>query len=306
MSGAYGWNGRYQAPGTPRAPQNPSIPKTPKTTRAPVKVPVLSNLAPLGKSLVVVLLDRTRSMSTWSQEILRRLSTFYVATTSFLGDDLDMVMAGFGDPRCCQGDSLIVPGIGRGPILEDHIAALEPFKQSGGGNQRECAELALLAVDQTIALDGLRHAFIFVITDEMGYDDIDSTTASRFGIHNAVSEPTSAVIARLNLRAHVFTIFSNTQTYGEDHTKVFLPWWQKLLPGAVIPLDDARRVTDVMLGAIAKSIHQYDRYSLLLQSLQGGTQYGPQNIRLVHESLSAISSKDPTPPSKSKVGLMGE
>lgn len=320
MSGGFGWDGRSHRPSntytstvtpsptgrahTPTPIHN--IPPPPK--RSYGAAPVLgAALDVTAKNLLMVGVDLTGSMKEWTNEILKRLSTLYQASTQFVGDDLEVVFMGFGDPGYCHIDNLIVPGVGRGPTLSNHLDVLRSFPQSGGGNERENAEMVFLTADRMIQPGNFRNAFLFVITDEMAYDTIDPATAFRLGIPDAAPERTSDLVRRLDLKFHTFCIFADTQSYGPKHQTTFLPWWKGILQDDVIPLDDSRRVVDVMLGAMAKTVNQYEAFSSMLQSFQGGTTHGEANIRTVHQSLSMVGSKAPkSPVKKTSKGLMGE
>ena len=302
MSGGFGWSTRTpksQISPSPRIEiQRPSVQRPlppPRTYQVP------------GRNLLIVAVDMTGSMSAWLEEILKRLSTLYMASTTFLGDDLDMMVLGFGDPARCSPDGLLIPGVSRGPLLEDHLRQILQFPQVGGGNRRENAEMALLAVDRLVQAPNVRNGFVFVITDEMAYDQIDPKVAENCGIPNASMEPFEDLVQRVSRKYHLFTVFADTRAYQDEHVKVFRPWWENLLPNRVIPLDDRRRINDVILGAIAHTVHQYDVFSSMLAGFQDGTTHGNANITTVHQSLASIRFGSPEAPAKtSKRGLMGE
>lgn len=254
-----------------------------------------------AKNVVIVLVDGTGSMEAWLGEIFSRLSTLFVACQKFLGDDLQILFMKFGDPGCCPQDSIFMADLAGGPILGDWVQELQAIPlQRGGGNRRESAELAALAVDRLVDTSGCKQVFLFTITDEMAEEEVDPVVAHRVGIPSSKREPSQTVYSRLMERMHVFTIFADTSSYGHQHQKVFLPWWKDLLnrPGSVdrvINLDDSRRVVDVMLGAIAAITSQYDTFSQMLAGFQGGTKHGDQNIASVHQSLAGVSKVLSTP-----------
>lgn len=345
MSGGFGWNGNstrnnrgssdwddarsaYTKP-APAPPQRSVIP--------PPTYVVASKLAPTTpqksprdlhacfgphpkvvttkKNVIIVALDMTGSMSSWRSEVLGRLSTFFIASTKLLGEgDVEILFMSFGDPGYCAGDTLVTTPQGSGQILEEYIKAID-VDQAGGNNAEEGAQYAAWYVEKHVDTSSAHRTFFFTITDEKCGSAVMENVTRRVGL-----EPghmlSKSLYRGLMHRMHVYTIFADTRSYGVRHANEFLPFWRDLLNDPelpedhVIPLNDSRRVVDVMLGAIAKLSAQYETFTSMLHTFQGHTKHGSENIAAVHKSLTFVGSaakvSGGSAPSKVAKSLLGD
>lgn len=342
MSGGFGWSGNYNknnrspssdwddarsAYTTPTPAPTRSVSPPPTYVVAPKPAPAPHNslwdlhacfgphpkVTTTKKNVIIVALDMTGSMQNWRQEVLNRLSTFFVAASQILGEgDVEILFLSFGDPEYCNDDLVITTPLGSDQLLEKYIQAID-VPQGGGGNAEEGAQYAAWFVEKHIDTTSAHRAFFFTITDEMCGKAVMTNVTKRLGMEPGYSD--SRVLYRSLMRKmHVYTIFSNTGSYGNEHLNKFLPFWQRLLNDPEMPedhvirLDDSRRVVDVMLGAIAKLSAQYDTFTSMLHSFQGHTQHGNENIAAVHKSLSFVGSSgkvsNASPPSKIAKSLL--
>jgi len=237
-------------------------------------------------NVIVVAMDTTGSMGQWREEIFNRLALLFKEAQGYLGESLEVLFIGFGDVPL--GDPFEVAPLGNGPILDTYIDALT-HESYGGGNKKESSELAALYVHQLLDTSSAQSAFFFIITDE-GFYNPPEAVKNALGIDlPAEMGNMKTVFHALKCRMGVYTIFAETNSYYESNAKRMRTQWEKALSKEnIVPLDDGRRIVDVMLGVIAKVTGQYGQFSKSLQSRQGGTQHGDENIDTVHQSLSLV------------------
>jgi hypothetical protein len=242
-----------------------------------------------AKNVIIIDLDTTGSMDRWKEEIFKRLPLLYKEAQGFLGDDLEVLFITHGDIQRC-GDPFEVAPLGAGPILDQYIAAL-CRGSIGGGNAIESAELGALYVNSLLDTSEAKSVYFITITDEGFYSNLDPATADAIMGLRLPPELTSAteLYRGLKPRMNVFTILPQTNAYSATHmTQIKNQWDEALGAEFVVPLDDARRVVDVILGIIGKTTGQYGKFTQTLNNRQGGTQHGSQNISNVHQSLALV------------------
>lgn len=321
MSGSYGWNGRdrsldsvpagtgftrarqaYNDPSPARSRVLPSAPDDDKSVRYPASQVVAAALTPYldlapralkstAANVLVVEVDVTGSMREWIQEIFDRLPLLYKETQKYLGDDLEILFIGFGD--VAFHDKIEVASFGRGQVLDTYITAFDK-NANGGGNGIESAEVVAVYVDKMVDTSTAKNVYMYTITDEGLAATVEPSLVRR-GVNVACErEPTKNVYDRLLMKGCVYTLFAATNTgrnSGYEKT-----WVDVLGRERVLPLNDARRVVDVMLGVMAKLTDQLDQFTQDLHARQGGTKFGSVNIANVHQTIALVNNGSPKPP----------
>lgn len=269
-----------------------------------------------AKNVVIVGADVTGSMGNWRDEMFKRLALFFKETQSFLGDDLEFIFIGIDDVPL--GGSLEVTPIGRGQILDTYLAAMQQ-EGGGGGNAVESSELAAFYVHEMLDTSSAQNVYFFIITDEGFYKVLgggDAATMSIFGTPASSQAGTQAtegksseqIFRDLKVRMNVYTILAEGTTghdYSDEQLRGIKKRWRETLGAEnVVPLDDARRIVDVMLGVMAKTTGQEEKFSRTLQSRQGGTQYGSENIETVNKSLAMVPGAPKAPPKAGTTSLL--
>ena len=93
---------------------------------------------------------------------------------------------------------------------------------------------------------------------------------------------------------HLYTILRKAECYNPQPIKA---WWDSRLGGEfVLPLSDARRVADVILGTIASLTGQRGKFVQDLTGRQSPTRYGAQNVDTVMHSIAMIGKGTPSSP----------
>lgn len=326
MSGNYGWGGRdrsndydtYSGGGgggfsQARSPYNqgpqPSYTPTPTGTRSNQSMHMTAvpgrnvDLSPrkhiktTKDNVLIVSMDRTGSMGTWRAEIFQRLPLLYKEAQKYLGESLEIIFMGFGDVQLC-GDKFDVAPSGCGPELDGYITALDG-QADGGGNAKESAELPAYYVSKQIDTSDAKAVFFFTITDEGFYDDVsEADVEALLGLRaDAETVDSCHLFQSLKTRMNAFVIRAETDSYsGYAQTKINDQWKRALGEDCYVPLDDARRVVDVMLGVIAKVRGQFNQFSQDLSKRQGGTPFGGVNIKTVTKSISMVRGAPSAPP----------
>jgi len=232
-------------------------------------------------NVIIVAMDTTGSMGSWREEIFKRLALLFKEAQGFVGESLEVLFMGFGDIPL--GDPFEVCPTGDGPILDTYIEALT-HQTGGGGNKIESADLPAVYVHSLLDTSCAKSVYFFTITDEGFYDPP--------GRANTVTDLSpelnsmKSIYSALKSRMGVFTILAETRCYGtKDDDVIRYQWEDALGKEYVVPLDDSRRIVDVMLGVIAKTTGQIDKFSQALLSRQAGTHYGKINVGTVNKSL---------------------
>jgi hypothetical protein len=240
-------------------------------------------------------------MGTRRQEILDRCALLFKESQILLGESVEIIFGSFGDTRAC-GDPMEVCQPGAGPELDTYLKALN-MNAGGGGNVHESSDLSLFYSLMQVDTSSAKQVFCFILTDEMAYETLDEADVqTNLGLRLNEFRKTSDVAKAMLRRMNVYTILSsycnNPRAFETDEIRKS---WEEILgdPGRVVPLDDARRTVDVLLGVISKVTGQFNLFSQKLSARQSGTQYGAVNISTVHQSLANVSGAPQAPvPSK--------
>lgn len=333
MSGNIGWSGgnrtddftsdddspgfshasrAYASPASSTAPPRdfPPPPSTPLLSRAftdsaPQSPPVSVDLSvtkrqkTTAKNVVIIAIDISDSVGSWREELFDRLALFFTEAQKYLGESLEVMFIGFDDVP--KGAGLEVTPLGAGRILDTFLLSMNKDGY-GYGNGIESADLAAWHVHQLLDTSDAQNVFFFTITDEGFYDLIGGNHPRSRQLFSAACSigrlPTKDIYDDLRRRMKVLTIFAKTpcESYSDEEKRRMLAQWEGAIGCEnVLTLHDARRVVDVMLGAIAIMNGQGQRFSRALRSRQAGTQYTEENISTVEFSLSRLRvPKTPT------------
>jgi len=325
MSGNYGWGGRdrsddysstsgsvggFSSARTPyaggshnyggAAAPNPSLGQASlRMTRVPgvaVDLSPRKHIKTTKDNVLLVSLDRTGSLNAWHAEIVQRLALLYKEAQKYLGDSLEIVFMGYGDAQLC-GDKFEVAPTGSGQELDGYITALDT-PANGGGNSIESAELPAYYVANQIDTTDAKSVFFFTITDEGFYPEVCRADVDAvLGLRSPQEAINSAGVFRsLKPRMNTYVIMARTGSQYPTQERVIDAQWKDALgDDCFVPLDDSRRVVDVMLGVIAKVRGQFAQFSQDLNKRQGGTAYGNVNISTVQQSISMVTGAPSAP-----------
>lgn len=245
-----------------------------------------------GEIVVIISLDVTGSLSSWPEEILKRLARLYQVACDYFGtDNLDVLFIAHGDARTDQ-NPIQVARIGRGQELEPILASFD-CTCGGGGQGTESHEIVAAYLAKQLDVSSARHVYTFFVTDEAACSSIDPRLAKReLGITLETADlDTKRVFDQLRKRMSVYTVLCATRWYNDAVCKDIAAFWENLLGREhILPLDDARRVVDVMLGVFAKTTGQLDRFTKDLSQWQGGTPHGKQNVNTVLGSIALVGN----------------
>lgn len=256
---------------------------------------------------VVVVVDTSGSVAAWRQEIFDRLAMLYrisdkicrggsATDSTRVGLDtiLSLQFVGVGD-AVVPSDTIEVAPPGSGPELDRYLAQMRK-DCSGGGNDQESVDLALLYVDRFLeAGSKSRHRIVVIITDE-GYPDQVLPEQARRWLGVSLPEPIQmkSLVQKLNQKG--WSLFCVQKPYNEDmggKTIEFHRDWQGLLGSErVVQLDEARRVIDVLIGILSIQVGKYDHFvqDLNDRHLTQQNKFGPSNVQTVMRALRPAST----------------
>lgn len=286
----------------------------PKRDIRNVDVPIIIKGYPEAKhslksaatNVIIVVVDVTRSMDTWPGEIFARLPTFYIEACQYFGtDDLEVLFIAHGDVRS-DNFPIQVSKFGRGAELDPILASFYT-KCGGGGQGDESQELVAYYLLKQVDTSSAQNVYTFFVTDEAACDSIDPKYVKEYLDIPMDCELTKTkdVFASLQRKGKVFTILCETNNPRYNPISIKKNWEDNLGKDNIIPLNDSRRVVDVMLGAIAKLTGQLAQFTQNLTTRQQGTRHSVQNIEIVQTSISFIGGSLPkTPQGKVKKPLV--
>ncbi len=286
----------------------------PKRNIKNVDVPVVVKGYPEAKhslkstaaNVITVVVDVTRSMNTWPGEIFARLPTFYIEACQYLGtDDLEILFIAHGDVRS-DNFPIQVSRFGKGAELDSILASFYT-RCDGGGQGDESQELVAYYLLKQVDTSSAQNVYTFFITDEAACDSIDPRYVKEYLDIPVDCELTKTkdVFTSLKRRGRIFTILCETNNPRYNPASIKQSWEDNLGKDNIIPLNDSRRVVDVMLGAIAKLTGQLAQFTQNLTTRQQGTRHAVQNIETVQTSISFIGGSLPkTPQGKVKKPLI--
>ena len=251
-----------------------------------------------GEVVIIIALDVTGSMSTWPTEIFDRLPRLYQVACDYFGtQDLDVLFIAHGDARTDRY-AIQVGHIARGQALEIELASFHR-KCGGGGQGTESQEVVAAYLRDRLDVSSARMVYTFFVTDEAACDVIDPALAeAELGINIRSCElNTAKVFGVLAKRMRLYTVLCSTTSYDSVTRDEIKRFWEATVGREhVVPLEDARRVVDVMLGVFAKTTGQLDRFTRDLSAWQAGTAHACQNVQTVMGSIALVGGQLPTAP----------
>lgn len=238
-------------------------------------------------NVLIVSMDVTGSMGAWRHEIYQRMPLLYKEAQTLLGQSLAILFIAFGDVKF--GDRIWVTKFGAGPELDGLLDSL-PRSASGGGDGEESPELVALYLSQRVDVSRARNVYFWTITDESPAEMIDPHFAQHVGVQVPPSavRTTKVVFDALALKMRPFVVLKRTEISSYDPNRIRGTWERTVGPERVLPLDDGRRVVDVMLAVVAKTTGQTAAFTAALQTRQGGTKFGAVNIDTVQRSVALV------------------
>jgi hypothetical protein len=251
-------------------------------------------------NVIIVVCDVTQSMQQWPQEIFKRLPLFYNEASQYFGsNDLEILFIAHGDVRT-DAFPLQVSRFGKGEEL-DKILASFYMRCGGGGQGDESQELVAYYLLKQVDTSSAQNVYTYFITDEASCESIDPKYVKEYLNIPIDIEMTKTkdVFAALQRKSKVFTVLCETQNSFYNPLSIKKHWENNVGQDKIIPLNDSRRVIDVMLGAIAKLTGQLDKFTQNLTSRQQG-QFAHENIQAVQKSISLIGANLPSNPVLSK------
>lgn len=268
----------------PTAPVGPPVVKDPRNRK----------LSITAANAILVLLDATGSMGSWRAEIWARVATLLTEAQQYLGNDLQIVFGVFGDLKC--GDRLeICDPAGDQPTLDRHLVALD-LNMGGGGDEEESPEMMMYYLLEQVDVTTCRNVFAFFVTDEKAAPSIDTRLAqNHLGFSLAESLSTSETFRRLLLKMDAYIILKRTDVIQYNPQRI-RDFWDKTTPERILPLDDGRRVVDVILAAVATKTGQMPKFSQNFAQRNAGNTHAAQNFQTVTHSVSFIGSAQPASP----------
>lgn len=291
----------------------PVVPSAqPKRTMQPAPILVSSYpeakhaLKSVAANVIIVVVDVTVSMSTWPAEIFARLPTFYIEACQYLGtNDLEILFIAHGDVRT-DNFPIQVTKFGRGVELDQMLSSF--YRKCGGGAQGdESQEMVAYYLLKQVDTSSAQNVYTYFITDEAACDTLDPKYVQEYlGLPmDCELTETKDIFAILQRRGKVFTILCETHNPNYDSVHIKRRWENNVGKDNIIPLSDARRVVDVMLGSVAKLTGQLAQFTQNLVSRQQGSQYAVQNVETVQKSIALIGNSLPiVPQGKSKKPLV--
>lgn len=319
MSGAFGWGGKdravdhktqqtgfgsaydaYQQPGpATRGPARASVgavvARPGATPDSAPNIQALATLADLtakdlvgdAENIFVVSVDVTGSMGSWRAEIFKRLPLLFREAQTLLGQSLAILFIAFGDVK--KGDRIWVTKFGSGPELDGLLASL-PRDAIGGGDEEESPEMVAAYILKRVDVSKARNVYYWTITDERAAGIVDPPRAREHVGVDLGREvcTTKSVFDKLALKMQTFVVLRRTDQSNYDPDAIRASWESIIGRERVLPLDDGRRVVDVMLAVVAKTTGQTDAFQASLLARQGGTKYGTVNIAAVNRSVALV------------------
>lgn len=227
-------------------------------------------------------------MGDWRDEIFKRLPLLYKEAQALLGQSLAILFIAFGDVKF--GDRIWVTKFGAGPELDGYLASL-PRQATGGGDEEESPEMAAVYILKRVDVGRARNVYYWTVTDERAADVVNPTLArEHVGVHLGAedSHETRDVFRALALRMRTFVVLRRTDQSSYDADRIRSSWDHVVGKERVLPLDDGRRVVDVMLAVVAKTTGQTAAFQASLLARQGGTKFGAVNIDAVQRSVALV------------------
>lgn len=304
-SRAWGSNFGQSAQQPPAPTPQASVHRVHVPLAAPIVVdPMNRKITCTAKNVLIVCLDGTGSLGKGRAEIWARVQVLFDEGKQLLGDDLQIVFATFGDVKC-RGDEVQIADPGAGPILDDHLAALR-INYRGGGDEEESPEILGFYLLEQVDVSQCEHVYCYFITDEKAALTVDPFQTRRLlGVEPQGQLTTQDLFRKLVLKMETFIVLRRTDTQGYDPDRI-QTFWEKILPERILPLDDLRRVVDVMLACVAKTTGQMDAFQQSFMARNQGSRYAAENFQTINQSVAMVGGRKVAAPSAHRPSrLMG-
>ena len=267
-----------------------------RVTKLPVPTATHS-LKSTANNVIITVLDMTSSMGVWRDEIRKRAASLFDEAKKYLGsEDLELLFIAYGDART-DYNVVQVSQFGSDAKLDDYLAS---FTDCGGGGQgSETPELVAYYLATQVDLSTAQNVYTFFITDESGCDSVNSRDVLEWlGIKKFNPEYANSrdLFNLLKRKMELYTILCETKNYP-NQVGFINEWWHDIMGvERVLPLSDARRVIDVILGTMAKLTGQLDTFSKDLKQRQLPSPHGQVNVATVMTSISMVGKGTPSDP----------
>lgn len=267
---------------------------------------------PKGKNIqlassddIVMLLDGTGSMAKWPKEVHDR-QPLYVKTIRGWREKAQICLGIVGDAKWDKWP-LQVGDPGNGPALDTVINGLYA-EGRGGPGYRESYELAAYFLSEHLILPGGVKPTLFVIGDEMFYDEVDPAQVEKH-----IGDKLQGALSSLEVWKKLgerFDIYHLRKQYGQGRDeKIEGQWTEALGPQRIIPVYNEERfeVIDVALGIQAKKWDCEESFLKNLEARQEGKAVESVMASLKYVPEASLSAPNPKPESKEKsIKLMEE
>lgn len=250
-----------------------------------------------ASNVIIIVQDVTVSVSAWLLDIFSRMPTLYIEACQYLGtDDLEILFIAHGDVRT-DNFPVQVSRFGRGEEL-DMILGSFYTRCGGGGQGDESQEIVAYYLLKQVDTTSAQNVYTYFITDEAACEILDPEYVKEYldlPMDNELIQ-TKDVFAGLQRRGKVFTVLCETKNSQYDVNSIRKSWENNIGKDNVIPLNDSRRVVDVILGSIAKLTGELAQFTQNLITRQKNSKYAAQNVQTVQNSIALIGGNLPLIP----------
>ncbi|MEK7614963.1 MAG: hypothetical protein AAB431_01105 [Patescibacteria group bacterium] len=288
--------GRSQTPPPAQPPPRASFAQAAASVIARLPIPTaLHMLKSTAANVLILATDVTGSMGENPKEIFARLPLLYELACQYLGSrDTEILFICFGDART-DTHAVQVAHFGRGPELDPMLTSFS-LSCGGGGQGSETPELVAYYLLTQVDTSSARNVYSWFLTDEAGCDTLRSDLVQEWlGLTlNPAFTQAVDVFTALSRRMNVMTLLFDTGAYRSEprkHQRI-RPYWEEVLRSkeAIVPMEDPRRIVDVLLGTIAVMTGQLDLFTSHLQSRQLPTAHGAANVQAVLKSIALLGA----------------
>lgn len=254
---------------------------------------------PLGKHLIteatfpiVVAVDVTGSMREFPGIIFEKLCILYNEALFFLPetlkDSFEISFAAIGDAYSDQ-HPLQVTDFAEGPELDQNIKSLYP-EGGGGGQTRESYELAvyyyLTHCDMPKSVS-IPKPLLILVGDEGYYSKLNRQHVKNLiGDDLKTDQISKFLFDQLREKFNVYILRIKYDSEGSEN-RIQADWVKVLGEQNVILMKEPRRIVDTILGIIATSVDEFDKFKDRIEIRQT-----PEQVDQVYSSLSGLQIGD--------------
>ncbi|MDO8628794.1 MAG: hypothetical protein Q7R56_03495, partial [Nanoarchaeota archaeon] len=179
--------------------------------------------------------------------------------------DVELSFAVIGDSMT-DNWPVQIGNFGKGPTLDAVLKGLKP-EGGGGPGIRENYELFAHYIHEHTELPNATKPFMFIMGDEMFYDDIDPKKVKQY-LGDTLQAPirSMSIWRDLSERFDMYLLRKALPGYDE---KVEKQWAEALgEQQRIIPIEDPMRVVDTAMGIVAKSWGHFSNFEKNLSARQ--------------------------------------